>query len=140
MATGQQISNGRYKLTCLGGGGILRQDKGGKAILSSPADDDGERWDVAFDGQGGYTLRNVATGLYLGSKTDPSTMAAMLEGVSEPFAWKVGPGNYPGTITLSPAANGAMALGPSLLKIYPPPAGWAPKELNPDLCWELASA
>ncbi|HZF51708.1 MAG TPA: hypothetical protein VE093_23800 [Polyangiaceae bacterium] len=95
-------------------------------MLVPETGDGTDKWDVAFDGKDSYTLRNAKTGLYLGSKADPTRIVPMLEGASEPFAWRIERHEgYPEGFTLSPkSSNGATRLSMSILHIFPTPVGW----------------
>lgn len=140
--TEQQISNGRYRLFFAHGSDAVMVEQGLQQIILGRADDAATVWEVASDSAGGYTLRNVQTRTYLGSKVDPTSPAMMLEGVSEPFSWKITPGSEPGALCLSPSAsNGTMRLAPSMLRIFPPRLAWLPtNEWGPDQNWRLDPA
>lgn len=78
----------------------------------------------------------MRSGLYLGGKADPNSLAPMLEGVSEPFTWKIESVEEE-IFTLSPASsNGATRLCLSILRIFPPFIGWMPAG-GPDQFWRL---
>ena len=137
----QLIANGQYKIQVGYGADAVTAEKDGRHLMVLPeTGNGGDSWDVTFDGTDSYTLRNVTTGIYLGGKSDPTRMAPILEGVSEPFAWKIERGEMPETFTLSPRkSNGAMRLGRSPLLIYPPPAAWMPPSGDPSQNWRLVS-
>ncbi|KYF75135.1 hypothetical protein BE17_37585 [Sorangium cellulosum] len=98
-------------------------------------------WYVAFDGVDSYILRNIATGIYLGSKSDPTVPAAQVEGTPEPMAWQIERGPEPETFTLSlRASKGAMRLSDSMVRIAPPPVGWAPAGFPVNQVWRLERA
>lgn len=109
-------------------------------VVEAEAQDGTDTWDVASDGKGGYTLKNVNTGLYLGGKADPTTMAPTLEGTSEPFVWTIAP--FEGDrqfFTLSPkSSNGKTRLSLSILRIVPPPLAWMEAGVR-DEPWRLTS-
>jgi hypothetical protein len=131
----QMVANGRYFIH-LGFRADALTALDPKTIVLVDDNDDGAKWDVAIDGEGSYTLRNVKTGIYLGSGADPTAPAPMLEGVSEPFAWKIAPGPE-GTFFLSPGrSNGAMRLSTSPLRSYPPRVGWMATGYEPQ-DWRL---
>jgi hypothetical protein len=118
----QLIANGQYRIQPVTGQGAVSAIPGAPGFALDPEQRDGSKWEVASDGAGGYTLRNVTSGLYLGGKGSPSDPAMMLEGASQPVAWKIerSPDDEEG-LTLSPrASEGKLRLAPSLLKVYPP--------------------
>ena len=130
----QLVANGRYFIHLgLRSDALTALDRETIALVDD--DDDAARWDVASDGEGGYTLRNVKTGVYLGSGADPTAPAPKLEGVTEPFAWKIEKGPER-TFFLSPRnSNGAMRLSTSPLPMYPPRVGWTASGYEPqDWC------
>ena len=140
--TEQQISNGRYRLHFAHGSDAVTAERDLQQIILGRPDSEAAVWEVASDGAGGHTLRNVQSGVYLGSANDPTSPSMTLEGVSAPFAWKIEPGPESGTVSLSPSAsNGTMRLAPSLLRIFPPRLAWLPtSEGSPDQSWRLARA
>ncbi len=118
---------------------MVASPPGAPSFIVVPETGDGtDKWDVAFDGKDSYTLRNAKTGLYLGSKAEPTRIAPMLEGVLEPFAWRIERHEgYPEGFTLSPRnSNRSTRLSMSILRIFPPPIGWMEPGV-PGQVWDL---
>jgi len=121
----QLIADGRYKVQHRGA--TLAAQSGAPLMVQEDTGGDEIKWDVASKGDGSYTLRNVATGIYLGDEADPTSMAPMLKGVSDPFAWKIERAPDEEAFVLSTASsNGEMRLALSPIKIFPPPVAWMP--------------
>ena len=135
------IANGQYRLQFAQSSNDLgvTAAQGAPDLVLSPEQGDGAKWTVTFDGTDSYTLRNVATGLYLGSDSDVSRMAPLLRGAAAPFPWRIERSvNGPeGTFTLSPRdSKGQMWLAPSIVMAFPPPVAWQPAHLGPHF-WRL---
>jgi hypothetical protein len=117
----QLISDGTYRVRGPGGQLTMKSGFPGVAVLR-PDDDPTFHWKVACD-SGAYTLRNVASGLYLGNDGDPDDPAMIVKGTREPFTWKLSAGQDDDETThvLTPAAsNDGLVLSMSLLRIFPP--------------------
>ena len=117
----QVIPDGTY--TVMGPGGQLTMDSSfpGVAVLQ-PEGKPTQQWNVAFD-SGTYTLRSVASDLYLGNDGDPNESAMMVKGTGQPFAWKLATGDDSDEKTYvltSAASREGLVLTMSLLRIYPP--------------------
>ncbi|MCA1680967.1 MAG: RICIN domain-containing protein, partial [Actinobacteria bacterium] len=81
-----------------------------------------QQWNVACD-SGAYTLRSVASELYLGSDGDPNEPAMIVKGTAQPFAWKLSTGDDADETTYvltSAASSEGLVLSMSLLRIFPP--------------------
>jgi hypothetical protein len=81
-----------------------------------------QQWKVAFD-SGTYTLRSVASDLYLGNDGDPNERAMIVRGTRQPFTWKLSSGEDSDETTYvltSAASSERLVLSMSLLRIFPP--------------------
>ena len=117
----QVIPDGTY--TVMGPGGQLTMDGSfpGVAVLP-PEDKPTQQWNVAFD-SGTYTLRSVASDLYLGNDGNPNESSMMVKGTGQPFAWKLSTGydsDEETYILTSAASSKGLVLTMSLLRIFPP--------------------
>jgi Ricin-type beta-trefoil lectin domain-like len=119
--SGQVIPDGTY--TVMGPGGLLAA-VGDSIVLLGPEGDKTQQWEVRFD-SGTYTLRNVATGVYLGNDGDPNEVAMMVKGASQPYTWQLSTGTDgdENTFVLTSAA-GHRAAQP--IRTY--------RGMDPDLC------
>jgi hypothetical protein len=117
----QVIPDGTY--TVRGPGGQLTMDNSFPGVAMLPPDGEPtQQWNVAFD-SGTYTLRSVASDLYLGNDGDPSQQAMIVKGTRQPFAWKLSIGdddNEQTYVFTSAASSEGLVLSMSLLRIYPP--------------------
>ncbi len=117
----QVIRDGIY--TVMGPGGQLTTMPDMGVVLLPPQDDrTQQQWTVAFT-SGNYTVRNAATGLYLGNDGDPDQEAMQVRGTRRPVPWQLsaGPDDDPRTYLLTSAASHmGLMLGMSLLRIFPP--------------------
>jgi hypothetical protein len=117
----QVIPDGTY--TVRGPGGQLTMDSSfpGVAMLP-PQGESTQQWNVAFD-SGTYTLRSVASDLYLGNDGEPDEPSMIVKGTGQPFAWKLSTGeddNEQTYVLTSAASSEGLVLSMSLLRIYPP--------------------
>ena len=116
----QPISDGTYRVR--GPGGLLDR-RGGLSrhrVLQDGAGD--QEWEVACE-SGGYTVRNTASGLYLGGDGDPNEPLMMVKGTKKPFLWKLSTGEDDDETTYvltSAASSEGLVLSMSLLRIFPP--------------------
>ncbi|MFD1938737.1 MULTISPECIES: RICIN domain-containing protein [Nonomuraea] len=121
MSSNQPIPNGIY--TIMGPGGQLTHQGPDAPILLLQRDGNPtQKWEVSSESDA-YTLRNVVSGLYLGSDRDPNQADMMIRGSKQPFTWQVsqGPDEEPDTYLLASAASSdSFFLAPSLLRIWPP--------------------
>lgn len=106
-----------------GPGGQLTMNSAfaGVAVLQ-PENEPTFHWKVAC-GSRGYTLRNVASNLYLGNDGDPDDPAMIVRGTRQPFAWKLSTGQDSDETTYvltSAASEAGLVLSMSLLRIFPP--------------------
>ena len=118
--TDQLIPEGTY--TVMGPGGQLTMRGGPGVSVWQPEGDPTQQWNVAFD-SGAYTLRNVASGSYLGNDGNPNEVAMMVKGTSRPFAWTLSTGydDDENTYVLtSVASSDGLVLAMSFLRIFPP--------------------
>lgn len=133
------IPDGTYTVT--GPGGQMSMPNGPQdgVVMLGPEGDPIQQWTVAFN-SGHYTLRNVATGSYLGNDGDPNQSAMMVKGTRLPFIWDFAPGPDDRAETFiftSAASSSGLVLTLSLLRIFPPqlaildPSGFTNVE------WEL---
>jgi len=117
----QVIPEGTY--TVMGPGGQLTMDSSYPGVAVFPPEGrPSQQWTVAFT-SGTYTLRNVASGLYLGTDGDPNEPAMMVRGTKQPFAWKLSTGDDYDERTYvltSAASSDGLLLIMSLLRIFPP--------------------
>jgi hypothetical protein len=133
----QLVANGIY--TVMGPGGMLT-DIDGVIVLLEPRKDENQQWELKFD-SGTYTLRNRATGAYLGNDGDPNEGAMQVKGTRQPYIWKLSTGNDDSEETLlltSAASQDGLVLTYSLLRIYPPQlAILPPDKFGPSAEWVL---
>jgi hypothetical protein len=134
----QLIANGQYKIH--GRFGALTNGPEAAHAFMTPEESDGSLWEIAHVGDDCYTLRNRKTAKYLGStQGDPKTMAPLLEGTSEPFAWKIARHPAGAGYTLSPkSSDGGTHLDQSPIKIFPPPVAWMPTVAEAVFPWRLS--
>ncbi len=141
---GTNIPDGIYAV--MGAGGRLamptEQMGPGNIALLPPASpgDKTQQWDVR-SGADSCTLRNVATGAYLGSDRDLDGPIMMLSGSDKPVPWVFidGPDGDPDSYLLLAAASGGnLVLAPSLLRIYPPPLAVLPRQASYPFAWTFA--
>ena len=123
----QVIPDGKYKV--MGPGGQLTMDSAFLGVVMwQPEGKPTQQWNVAFD-SGAYTLRSVASDLYLGSDGDPNEPSMIVKGTGQPFAWKLSTGNDADETTYvltSAASSEDLVLSMSLLRIFPPLAAILP--------------
>ena len=115
----QVIPDGSY--TVMGPGGQITME-GPDVVLLPPQGNPTQQWNVAFD-SGTYTMRNVASGRYLGNDGDPNQPSMVVKGTGQPFAWQLSTGeDYDETtyVLTSAASSDGLILTMSLLRIYPP--------------------
>lgn len=115
------IPDGIY--TIMGPGGqITNPDPDQGVFLLPPQGDPTQQWAVTSNSDT-CTLRNVATGTFLGNDGDPTEPAMMVKGTRRPFTWQLslGPDGNPFTFVLTSAASdGGLILTMSMIRIYPP--------------------
>ncbi len=116
----QPIPDGTYKVR--GPGGLLT-DAGGFPGIAVLQEGQGEQqWEVACE-SGRYTVRNTASGLYLGGDGDPNEPLMIVKGTKKPFLWKLSTGEDEDETTYvltSAASSDGLVLSMSLLRIFPP--------------------
>lgn len=117
----QLIPDGTYNVR--GPGGLLTMDGGLPGVAMLQADGGKtQQWKVAFD-SGAYTLRNVASDLYLGNEGDPSDPSMIVKGTKQAFPWKLSAGHDSDETThvlTSAGSSDGLVLSMSLLRIWPP--------------------
>ena len=136
----QLVANGTY--TVMGPGGMVTGFDS-VIVLGEPGKDENQQWEVKFDsGTGTYTVRNRATGAYLGNDGDPNEKALQVRGSSQPYTWKLSTGNDDSEETLlltSAASQDGLVLTVSPLRIYPPQLAIVePGAFGPAAEWVLA--
>ena len=92
----------------------------GISVLQNGAGD--QEWEVACE-SGGYTVRNVESGLYVGGDGDPNEPLMIVKGTKQPFLWKLSTGDDDDETTYvltSAASSDGLVLTMSLLRIFPP--------------------
>jgi hypothetical protein len=119
----QLIADGTYRVR--GPGGQLTANRGPGVSMWQPDEDPTQAWVVAF-GSGAYTLRNVASGLYLGADGDPGEPAMIVPGTEAPFAWKLSTGRDEDETTYVLMSPGGLVLSMSLLRTFPPMVAMLP--------------
>jgi hypothetical protein len=134
------IKDGVYNV--MGPGGQLTFD-GGRITMMQPGYGDPrlQQWQAAFS-KGSHTLRNVASGIYVGSQ-DPDRPEWMLRGTQEPFSWTLADGGDedPSTfLVMSTDSSDGLRLSPSILRIWPMPAALAPPSPQFDFEWNFRPA
>ncbi|PWI08380.1 hypothetical protein DIZ27_23375 [Streptomyces sp. NWU339] len=141
MATDQLISAGTF--TLLGPGGHLAHvahvGERRPIVVLPPDGTRQQQWEVRPE-SGTYTLRNVATGYYLGHDDDPNEPAMRIMGSKQPYRWRTGqgPDEDPNTYLLSPdASNDRLVLTHSLLRLYPLHAAILPSSRYHDPEWSF---
>jgi Ricin-type beta-trefoil lectin domain-like len=116
----QPISDGTYRVR--GPGGLLT-DAGGFPGIAVLRDGEGDqRWKVVCE-SGAYTVRNTASGLYLGGDGDPNEPLMTVKGTKKAFSWKLSSGQDDDETTFvltSAASSEGLVLSMSLLRIFPP--------------------
>jgi hypothetical protein len=128
----QLISDGTYMVR--GPGGLLTMDSGlpGMAMLP-PRDGSSQEWKVAAE-SGGYTVRGVLSGLYLGADGDPNDPQMAVKGTSQPFVWTLSSGDDDDETTYvltSAASSDGLVLSMSMLRIFPPLVAILPRDYRP---------
>ena len=117
----QVIPDGTY--TVRGPGGQLTMDSSFPGVaMWQPEGKPTQQWKVACD-SGAYTLRSVASDLYLGKDGDPNEPSMIVKGTEQPFAWKLSTGDDADETTYlltSAASSEGLVLGMSFLRIFPP--------------------
>jgi hypothetical protein len=117
----QLITDGTYNVR--GPGGQLTMAQGFPGVAMLPPDGQStQQWKVASE-SGGYTLRSVASGLYLGNDGDPDQPAMIVKGSGQPFTWNLSTGEDSDETTYiltSAASSDGLVLSMSLLRIFPP--------------------
>jgi|HubBroStandDraft_6_1064221.scaffolds.fasta_scaffold392781_2 hypothetical protein len=135
------IASGVY--TIMGPGGQLTDDGRGLVLLQPGfGPPQTQQWKVEA-GSDTYTLRNLATGRYIGTDNSPDQPSWMLPGTSQPFPWTLtdGPDGDPTTFLIGPAASGhGLRLAPSILRIWPPQVALAPPAPQFDFEWSFQPA
>jgi hypothetical protein len=115
------ISDGTY--TVRGPGGLLTMATAfpGMAMLP-PEGGSTQQWKVAAESDG-YTVRSVASDLYLGADGDPDEPQMIVKGTGQPFVWTLSTGMDDDETTYvlrSAASSDGLVLSMSLLRIFPP--------------------
>lgn len=117
----QLIPDGTYRVK--GPGGQLTMDSAFPGVAMLPPDGGStQQWNVACD-SGAYTLRSVASDLYLGNDGDPDEPSMIVRGTRQPFSWKLSTGEDSDETTYvltSAASTDGLVLSMSLLRIFPP--------------------
>jgi hypothetical protein len=135
----QVIPNGTY--TVMGPGGALTASDR-SIVLLEPEGDKTQQWEVRFD-SGTYTLRNVATSVYLGNDGDPNEIAMMVKGARQPYTWELSTGNDDDENTFvltSAASQDGLVLSYSILRIFPPQVAIVPpNQFGRTVEWTLTS-
>ena len=134
----QLIPDGTYNVR--GPGGQLTMDSAFPGVAMLPPDGEStQQWNVASE-SGGYTLRSVASGLYLGSDGDPNQPAMTVRGTKQPFAWKLSTGQDADetTFVLTSASSDGLVLSMSLLRIFPPLVAILPPRDYSTVEWAFA--
>jgi hypothetical protein len=137
------IPDGTY--TLMGPGGQLtmptqRMGPGSIILLPPNGSDETQQWAVKSNSDS-YTLRNVATGSYLGSDEDSNGPVMILNGTKKPVNWLLagGPDDDPNSYILASAdSGGGLVLAPSLLRIYPPQLAILPQYQTYPFEWTFA--
>lgn len=117
----QLIPDGTYHVR--GPGGQMTMAGGFPGVAMLPPDGEStQQWKVASESSG-YTLRCVASGLYLGSDGDPNDPAMIVKGTKQAFTWNLSTGEDSDETTFvltSAASSDGLVLSMSLLRIFPP--------------------
>jgi hypothetical protein len=117
----QLITDGTYNVR--GPGGQLTMAQGFPGVAMLPPDGEStQQWKVGSE-SGGYALRSVASGLYLGNDGDPNQPAMIVKGSGQPFTWDLSTGEDSDETTYiltSAASSDGLVLSMSLLRIFPP--------------------
>jgi ricin-type beta-trefoil lectin protein len=117
----QLIPDGTYHVR--GPGGQMTMAEGFPGVAMLPPDGEStQQWKVA-SASGGYTLRSVTSGLYLGSDGDPNQPAMIVKGTKQAFIWNLSTGEDSDETTYvltSAASSDGLVLSMSLLRIFPP--------------------
>ena len=116
----QLIPDGTYKVR--GPGGQLTMDPGFPGVAMLPPGPSGQDWNVACE-SGFYTVRDAASGLYLGHDGDPNDPAMQVMGTRQAFTWKLSSGDDADETTYvlsAGASSDGLVLTMSLLRIFPP--------------------
>jgi hypothetical protein len=113
----QLIPDGSYRVR--GPGGLLTAGRGPGVSMWEPGGDPAQIWLVSSDA-GAYTLRNAATGVFLGTDGDPGQHAMIVKGTAEPFAWTLSTGQDDDETTYVLTSAGDLVLSLSLLRLFPP--------------------
>ncbi|HEV7805832.1 MAG TPA: RICIN domain-containing protein [Solirubrobacteraceae bacterium] len=135
----QLIPDGTYNVR--GPGGQMTMAGGFPGVAMLPPDDQAtQQWKVASE-SGGYTLRSVASGLYLGNDGDPNQPAMVVRGTKQPFTWKLSTGDDSDETTYvltSAASSDGLVLSMSLLRIFPPLVAILPPSGYSTVEWAFA--
>lgn len=117
----QLIPDGTYRVR--GPGGQLTMDSAFPGVAMLPPEGGStQQWKVAC-ASGTYTLRGVASDLYLGTDGDPNDPSMIVKGTKQPFPWKLSTGEDSDETTYvltSAASSEGLVLSMSLLRIFPP--------------------
>lgn len=123
-----------------GPGGQLTMDSSFPGIaMWQPEGRPTQQWNVALD-SGSYTLRSVASDLYLGSDGDPNDPSMIVKGTEQPFAWTLSNGDDSDETTYvltSAASSEGLVLSMSLLRIFPPLVAILPPSRYSIVEWAL---
>ncbi|CAL9671132.1 RICIN domain-containing protein [Streptomyces sp. enrichment culture] len=137
--------DGDLRLTLLGGYPDVRTQ-----IVLLPADDSltpekTQQWEVAVLDNGNITLRNAASGTYLGHDGDPNDQEAVF-GHPEPTEWQVlavddEEGGFHLVVPGGPIDGDELAVDLHPLRIFPPLAGLTPlREGEGSQAWFFTTA
>ena len=128
----QLVSDGRYYVLAARSLDVLTMDEGIPEIgIRGGRGDAGELWTLA-SGPDGITLRNEATGRYLGADGDPTQVQSTINGTDKPFAWKLSlddTGLQPCYVLASAASGDRLVL--SLRGDYTPANGYNIVAISP---------
>lgn len=98
-----------------------------------------QSWQVRRTGNGGYTIRQDTSDLYLGYEGEPDTFEAVRL-LPDRREWNITDGPEEGTFTIAaPGGDEPLTLGLSPVLIFPPMVALSPTQRQ-DLGWTLRPA
>jgi hypothetical protein len=133
------VSDGTYRISIDGRQFLTVLDWVDKNTVVLTADPGQQLWQVRRTANGGYTIRQDATDLYLGYEGQPDTFERVRL-LPDQREWNITDGPEEGTVTIAaPGGGEPLTLGLSPALVYPPMVALSPAQRQ-DRGWTLQPA
>jgi hypothetical protein len=131
------VSDGTYRISINGQQFLTVLSE--RMVILIPDDAGRQLWQVRRTDNGGYTIRQDTTDLYLGYEGEPDTFEPVRL-LPDRREWNITDGPDEGTVTIAaPGGGEPLTLGLSPALIYPPMVALSPAQRQ-DRGWTLQSA